>query len=143
MTDTDANPELTARVKALSFTACGLVAAAEQFATIALHVAGGLDGLHTDLQGLPPNLAEDNREPGFYRIAVGTAALLDPTERGEQHVRMAAMAAGFGEPEDADIPMAAAEQAPRIIADLLALATRHDLNIGTIIEAALTASSRS
>lgn len=52
----------------------------------------------------------------------------------------AATAAGSGEPDQADMPMLAAEQIPRITADLFALANQHGLNIGTVIEAALTAS---
>lgn len=64
MTDTHDNTELANRVRALSFATCGVVAAAEQFTAIALQIAGGLDGLLTDLCGLPRNVTWDNREPG-------------------------------------------------------------------------------
>ena len=130
--------ELTVRVTGLTLTACGMAAAAEQLTAIAVQVAEGLSGLVDDVRNQPPRLTGDNREPGFFRIAVGTGAVMDPSERGARHVAMATVAAGFPEPADADRAAEAATQIPRIMADLWALAARYELNIGTLIEAAMT-----
>lgn len=128
---------LAVRVTGLTLTACGLAAAAQQLTAIAVQVAEGLSGLVDDVRHQPPRLTGDNREPGFFRIAVGTGAVMEPAERGERHVAMAAVAAGFPEPVGEDRAAEAAAQIPRIMADLWALAARYDLTIGTLIEAAM------
>ena len=137
MTSEHDNTAVAERVTGLTLTACGMAAAAEQFTGVAVQVAEGLSGLLDDLRNQPPRLTGDNREPGFFRIAVGTGGVMDASERGERHVAMAAVAAGFPEPSGEDKAAEAATQIPRIMADLWALATRYDLNIGTLIEAAM------
>jgi hypothetical protein len=140
MTTEHDDTEVTKRLDGLTFTACATLAAAEQLAAIAAQVAGGLNGLRDDLRGQAPLLTDGNREPGFFRVAIGTGAVIDASERGEQHVRMATAAAGLGEPAADELPAVSAEQIPRIMADLWALAARHDLDLGAIFQAAMKTS---
>jgi hypothetical protein len=130
----------TDRVAGLAVTAAALRQVAEGNQLVAKMLAEGIDALRADVTGtgpLPPT--DDGREPGFFRVPTGTGAGLEAAERGGLHVAMAAALFGVPEPQDAEIARTGEQHIAEIIADLWATAAWHDLNVGRIIEASLTA----
>lgn len=138
MSETDYNP-LADRATGLTLAASGLTAAAEQVHAIAALVLEGLNSLRGDLAGEAPQTTADGREPGFFRIPLGAGALMDPADRGNLHLRMATVAAGFPEPGPEGLATEARHRLAGIIADLWSAATAHGLDIGQLINDSLTA----
>lgn len=126
----------TDRVAGLAVTAAALRQVANGNQIVAQWLAEGIDALRADITGTGPvPLTDDGREPGFFRVATGTGAGLEPAERGALHVAMAAALFGSPAPDDTELPRTGEQHIAEIIADLWSLAGRHDLNVGRIIEA--------
>ncbi|NUR27048.1 MAG: hypothetical protein HOV83_14590 [Catenulispora sp.] len=130
----------TDRVAGLAVTAAALRQVANGNQLVAKMLADGIDALRADVTGTGPlPLTDDGRELGFFRVPTGTGAGLEPAERGGLHIAMAAALFGVPEPQDTEIARTGEQRIAEIIADLWATAARHDLNVGRIIEASLTA----
>jgi len=129
----------TDRVAGLAVTAAALRQVAEGNQLVAKLLADGIDALRADVTGtgtLP--LTDDGREPGFFRVATGTGAGLEPAERGGMHIAMNSALFGVPEPQEPEMRRTGEQHIAEIIADLWATAARYDLNVGRIIEASLT-----
>ncbi|MEY9861389.1 hypothetical protein ABH935_007030 [Catenulispora sp. GAS73] len=137
MSDTEYNP-LADRATGLTLAASGLTAAAEQVHTIAKLILEGMNALRGDLTREAPQITDDSREPGFFRVHLGAGALMDPADRGNLHLRMAAVAAGFPEPGPDEVAFEARHRLAGIIADLWSAAVAHDLNVGQMINDSMT-----
>lgn len=128
----------TDRIAGLAVTAAALRQVATGNQLVAELLAEGIDALRADATGTGPlALTDDGREPGFFRVATGTGAGLEPAERGAQHVAMAAALFGAPVPDDTELTRTGEQHIAEIIADLWSLAGRHGLNVGLIIGASL------
>jgi hypothetical protein len=141
MSETPYNPHAD-RATGLAYTASGLAAVTDHVHTLAKLLLEGIDSLRGDLAGEAPTLTDDGREPGFFRVPLGAGAAMDPAERGNLHIRMAAALSGVPELDTLELGRTGEQHIAEIIADLWSVAGRHDMNVGRIIEASFEAMRR-
>ncbi|GAA1966596.1 hypothetical protein [Catenulispora subtropica] len=132
MSATEYNPHAD-RAAGLAYTASGLAAATEHVHTIARLLHEGINSLRDDLAGEAPTVTADGREPGFFRVHLGAGTAMDPADRGNLHIRMAAVAAGGPEPGPDRLAAEAEHRLAGIIADLWSAAGAHGVDVGKVI----------